>query len=256
MLNFFLKQKPIVIDAFTYKEEVHDLYAPELSSRFVPKWWKDLESTYSMDPSFPQIKHATAKRCIGIIESYKNGFMIPLWSDVAINLTRDNEQRSYRYMFADQVSNAVHHHSIQYGNFIDADRIQHLKLGSPWKLREKSGVKFSLNQPTWNLGNHMADFSVIPGVTDFKYQDSTNIQMMFYYPESNGTKQLLIEAGTPMYHVIPLSDRPIKIVKHLVSKEEWESSGNSAIKFNNSYKVRKTRMDNQESKCPFGRMFK
>lgn len=256
MLTLLFKPKPIIIDAFTFTEEVYELYAPQLSSRFVPQWWKDLEANYVSDITFPQVQHSTAKKCVGIIETYKNGFMIPLWSDLAINLTKDNEQRYYRYMFADHASNAVHHNNIQFENFINPERTQHLKLGSPWKLREKTGVKFSLSQPTWNLGQQLPDFNVIPGVSDFKYQNSTNIQMLFYYPEQDTTKNLLIEAGTPMYHVIPLSDRPVKIVKHLIAKEEWEMMGNAPIKFNNSYKHRKNKMDNQESKCPFHGWFK
>jgi hypothetical protein len=145
---------------------------------------------------------------------------------------------------------------MQYGNFIDTNEIQHLKLVSPWKFKEKSGVMFNLSQPTWHLGNHVRDFCILPGVTDFKYQTATNIQMLGYYPETDGTKQILIEAGTPLYHVTPLSDKKVIIKKHLVTEAEWESMGNSAIKFNNSYKVRKERMDNAESKCPFSRMFK
>jgi hypothetical protein len=182
--------------------------------------------------------------------------MLPLWSDMAINMTTDGDQRSYHYMFADQKTSAVTHNIVQFGDFIDLNKSQHLKLESPWKFSEKSGVKFSLSQPTWNLGKQLTDFNMISGVTDFKYQNSTNLQMLFFYPDSDGTKHTLIEAGTPMYHFLPLSDRPVKIVKHLISKEEWTSMGNAVVKFNNSYKVRKTRTDEQESKCPFHRMFK
>jgi hypothetical protein len=256
MFNFFIRKSTIVIDVYTFIEEVHDLYAPENSSRFVPQWWKELETTYSSRVDFPLIKSTTMKRCVGIIETIKNGFILPLWSDVAINLTKDADQRYYRYHFANQRSVIEHHSSIQYGKFIDTNEIQHLKLVSPWKFKEKTGTMFNLSQPTWHLGTHVKDFCIIPGVTDFKYQNSTNIQMLGYYPETDGTRHILIEAGTPMYHATPLSDKRVVIKKHLISESEWQLMGNAAIKFNNSYKARKDRMDNVESKCPFSRMFK
>jgi len=256
MFNFIIKPSSIVIDTFTYIEEVHDLYAPDLASRFVPKWWKDLATNYQANLQFPQVEFATAKKCIGIIETYKNGFILPLWSDLAINVMSTGDDRRYSYMFADQESTANHHNPEQFGNFVDPSKLQHLKLGSPWKFKEKSGVTFSLNQPTWNLQNHIVDFTIIPGLSDFKYQNSTNIQMLLHYPPSNTTKHLLIEAGTPMYHIIPMSDKKVTIKKHLVSREEWDSMGNALIKFSGSYKARKDKMNDSESKCPFSRMFK
>jgi hypothetical protein len=250
MFNILSRLRPIHIDAFTFNEEVYKFYSPKNSKDYIPNWWKSLPASYTHDANFPQVQFSTMKKCTGVIEIFKSGFIIPLWSDLALTLKNTEGAGSYGYQFADNTSVIEAHPTKQYEGFTDKHTLQHLKLVTPWRLREKTGVKFVCMQPTWSLQNLNSDITILPGISDFKYQDSTNIQMLVRYPTYNLTTSLLINVGTPMVHMIPMSDRPIKITTHLVDRVKYNDMGNSGVTFSGAYLQRKKMIDQQPT-CPF-----
>jgi hypothetical protein len=64
----------------------------------------------------------------------------------------------------------------------------------------------------------------------------------------------LIESGQPMVNIFPLSERKIKIHKHLISHNEIGKLGldSLGISFFGKYNKIKRIMKEKERKCPFG----
>lgn len=243
MLLFFLK-KPLVVDAFCPESYnfAYELAPIDYSHKFYPNWWKTLPTKefdwekMDCDPNM--------KKCNGFLEYYQNGFMIPMWSDVAIKTKGGG---AYEYRFSDQISQITHHGAIQRNNIYD-DYIN-LKINSPWVLKSSKGVKFHYSHPFWN--NEKLDYFGLPGTLDFYYQYTTHINMLCL----NKKAQIMIPFGRPMAHILPLTERKVVLKKHLVTDIEMKKIRTfryNHITFIGKYNLVKKTVIEKEKKCPFG----
>ena len=241
MIDFIFKRKPIHLDCFTASSAVYT-YAPiAKANRFVPDWWKAL-------PREEQIQmgdQPNMRTCTGFIDLYGKGLMLPLWSDLMV----DFDGANYRFQYADQTSTLGQHNPTQAGTFIDGSETRHLKLQSPWLFFCDEDISWHFSQPVWN---HLAakDYCIPPGVVSYKNMHATEINILF---RKQVTKVRLVH-GTPLVHIVPISERPLKISNHLVDANEYERRRllSQAISFKGSHTKRVKIMQGKESKCPFG----
>lgn len=257
MFSFFHRTPKLHVDCFTSDVNVYENTPIVRASKTIPDWWKELD-TYKPDfteeedrPDLPppipfhlrEMSKTTAKDCYAIIEFYKKGLVIESWTDMKL------------------VSNPNHLHYIKsYGTEPERhERRQigrgfpnhhHLKLVSPWLFKEKTGVQFVWVGASWAL--HNTDINVLPGVINFNVNNSTNIN--FVVPKRDA--EYSINLGTPLCHIIPLSEKKLTFKNHLVSREEYNNifTHSPNISFFGWKKVVEIRKRNQEreGKCPFG----
>jgi hypothetical protein len=244
---FFFKKKTIVVDTFTYIGSAYELFRIELAKKSIPEWWKKLPTAIETANAYGlSVDRSTMKSCPGITELYKNGIVIPLWSDLILETNSNNE---IRYQWAhDQSADIAFHAPVQHGNSFN-NHI-HFKIQSPWLIKETSGVNWTWLEPTWNILYEHSNIRVLPGVLNFKYQRDTNINI--FVPKER--QRFELEAGLPLAHLIPLSDKQIEIKHHLISKDEFTRMSNNigSFKFKNSYRTMLKIKEDQEPKCPFG----
>jgi hypothetical protein len=255
MIWIFNKKKKIKIDIFTYDEEALQ-HAPILKAQhYIPEWWKKLPVTSKKYNNikeaeevmiFDKIKNANMKRCFGFVELYKRGFILPSWSDFTFDVNK--EKIAYTYMRGREPS---FHSKDQFeGAFTD---FSHIKLVTPWFIREKSGINFIFKGDVWN--NHNQKFHIVDGIVRYDVLSSTNINMMF--PKLDYPYKTVINFGDPLIHIIPLvpDDVEIEFDMHLRTIEECRNSIDaialtraggppSVIKFLNKTKK-------NSGKCPF-----
>jgi len=258
MFFLFKKNKPVVVDAFTYDAAHAEGYPIVKATQYTPEWWKELpQSLPDFNDGHQLVTHGTMKRCHGFMDLYTRSFILPLWSDVSIELQIQMEQKIWRYKFADMSSEFDIHHESQFKNFIDYRQCQQFKFKPKWRLKETSGVKFLVTQPTWNMGNSIFKFHVLPGVVDFRNQHGIDINTMWQCPNTEGVvESTLLEADTPLAQIIPLTDRSVNIKTHLVSFDEYNKIFGVLGKFKGKYKEREKindRNDAQKKSCPFHR---
>lgn len=247
-MYFFSKRKKIVVDCFTYDQKTFTYFPIEHMYKFFPDWWKNTNPYYTSKDDIVECELPTIKKCNGIIDLYKTGFTLPLWSDLKIETTSDG---TYAYRFVTGSSEIVEHPKSQYPTIYD--RYIHMKINSPWLFGEKSGIKFIINSPKWNhLNNDLNFIDILPGCMDFKYQPATNINI--FLPKADN--KFLLPHNTPLFHIIPLTENDIEIKNHLISKTEWEDKQElmgAHVSFNNIKNNRiKLLKSKEKSKCPFG----
>lgn len=257
---FFFKPKKIVVDAFTFDPITHELFSIRPAIYSIPEWWKQLPNSLDLRVSERlNIKSGTMKGCDGFKSLYKAGFMLPMWSDLVINIQEGTgEVTSDRFdvVFANKLLAAVGsrdiatHDAAQYGNNFPS--LFQTKILSPWLVKQSGNLKWSLIEPTWNLMEHNPEVKVLPGVMDFKHQHQLNINIML---KKSGAHLEFI-AGEPLAQLIPLTDKVVEIKNHLISQNDWATMTNTAsprFKFFNGYKTGKSLRDalETEKKCPF-----
>jgi hypothetical protein len=247
----FFKKSTIVLDCFTHRKEVYE-FAPIKNIRdSIPKWWKNL----------PHLKNANCfetftrnmRSCPGFLRTFDSGFVIPLWSDLQIEIGRENES-NYRWQFSDLKSSASEHPPEQWGDFVDSTKYQHIKLNTPWLLKTKNKCGFMWVGAQWHgIGlDDLDGMHVVNGVDEYYYQHSTTINMLFRRKLEE--KLYHISFGQDLVYGIPLSDKKVIIKTHLISKSEYDNidgSDTNNLFFNRSYYKTRKLID---SKCPRSKM--
>lgn len=248
MFTFFHRTPVIHVDGFTFSPSVYE-YAPLTRAvDAVPEFWKSLpnpDPSYFVDDrgTFRVERHSTLKNCYGFIELYKRGFVLENWSAIAVMV----EKNGYKYYYAD-LDNPQSHPLEQFGNGFNG--FFHLKLISPWLIREKTGVKFHFGPTSWSHEKY--DFVMPPGVLDFKMNHAAHVNILLR-PRPD-PYQFVIEFGEPLAHIIPLTDKKIELKNHLVDQLEYDRLKiHTANSFMGWRKVVKLMDRNeQRGKCPFG----
>jgi len=247
MFTFFHRRNKIVLDCFTSNASAFN-YTPIVKAiKTVPDWWKSLPNpgngTVFIEENEDSGSHKNMKRCYGFIELYKRGFILEHWCDT--NIGTEYDKIGFNYSNGHPPGS---HNSSQYNNsFKD---YWHLKLASPWHIKEKTGVKFMWIGASWSFEDIPA--IVMPGIFDFKYQTATNCNM--FIPKTTERKEFTIKLGQPLMHGIPLSENNIEIKNHLVTEEELKKmqlfSGNFTG-FPYTVSLLKRNEKRNKKKCPF-----
>lgn len=245
-MNFFKYfQKAIVVHCYTANPEVFNFAPIKPAASFIPDWWKQIPKSYARADSIAPLR--TMKHCYGFTALFTKGFVIPMWSDLAVEIGPKGTS-NYRYMYANAYSSALSQDIEQRGTAYPELNFQHLKLEAPWLIKCNDNIDFLQLGVVWNQEDP-SEMTILPGVVNFKYQVASPVNVL--WKRQNNTKNYLLEFGAPLCHYVPLTDRRIKIQTHLVSPEELKRirSVVTPLKFINKYNANK-KMQKQNG-CPF-----
>jgi hypothetical protein len=251
---FFRKNSPIVLNCYTHRQELIDAFPVSHTQKHIPKWWKNLPKTGTSKNG--EIHSPTMRTCTGFVDYYTNGFTIPLWTDLLFTVNEKAKSLSdgVSWQNADDTTRFDVHPAYQRGSYLPEDKYQHLKLLSPWLIECKEDVKFVQTGNTWAFDDP-AEVLIPPAILGYNYQASSHINMFLVY--SQELKKIYIPAGTAMVNIVPMSDRPLVIKHHLLSKQDFESK-ERALNYKPSFlgsvgKMMKFKKEaSTKSKCPFG----
>jgi hypothetical protein len=253
---FFFRKSKIVLDMFTDDSVIHDLTPPLPAVRYYPQWMKDLpvektktskiESTGDLIPT-PAV---TIRACPGIHNYFGNGFIVPLWTDVTVSINPDG---MFSFASAGPDFKIESHWPGQWSGY---DDYTHMKFIVPWLASEKTGIEFMLQKPVWVSNDNPILISKMVnagGIANLRDQHSVHLNCFFEKPPQPVT--FMLKLGTPLVHIIPLTEKRVILKTHLVSKEElrlmWRKK--MANTFTNTMLTRLSLLKSlkDESKCPY-----
>lgn len=234
---FIFKRKKIILDCFTYRESVLNYYPISKASKFLPEWWKNTPKNFEDD----FINLSTIKKCDGIINNFRNGFIMPLWCDLSIGIN----DGLVKWQFADFQTEATSHHTKQWETFVSPKDAFHLKIITPWRFKTKSNINFLTTNPFWN-NELFKNYEIATGAHGFKYNYQSNINMFLNLK----SQRIFINQNTPLVHYYALTDNEVEIKNHLISFDEF-SNITSVFVFQGIVKKTKKILDLKEKKCPF-----
>lgn len=247
---FWFKKKETVLDCFTYSHSTYDYLKIDRAVKFIPDWFKNLESGSFSDPY--NLPFITMKKCSGFLNYFSNSFAVPMWDYVYCRVDKDNVD------IKTNISSIINHSPRQYNGFLD-ETYYHIKIETPWYVESNNKVKFIQTFPAWCYSprHKLGRFIHMPGVVDFYYQRSTNINgFIKKNVEGEDPYVLNFEPGVPIAFYTPLEETKITFKYHLISKEEFNQKSGFVLP-SPGYKrlalVKKLidKRDN-DKKCPFG----
>lgn len=242
----FFKRSVITLDCFTTNPTLYNYYPIQTANNFFPDGWKQLPKYKDIKSNqYPEstlsVPRSTMKKCNGFINLFKSGFIIPMWTDVALEATEDGK---CFYETAANVRISEHGRWQMWEDLYKG--YTNVKFVSPWLIKEKTGVKFLFGGVEYHNTHNVDKFKISSGVVDYKYQHHSNIISFV-----KNTTTVRLELGEPIVHVIPLSEKRLEIKTHLIDQLEWDKLETPLMGFNNNYN-KVTRIEKSRSKCPFG----
>ena len=238
------KNKEIVVHCYTDRPEVYNYFPVVPNKKIIPDWFKNLKAPFFKSPENSQ---TNLKLCPGITNLFKTSFTIPLWSDLFLEIGETNSEY-YRWQYSDRCSDIGLHPPHQHGGHFKTKEYQHLKIISPWQFQCEEDVSFLAIEPFWQF-KELNNISILPGIVEFYSQHNTNINL-FVRRESK-KQDILLNAGSPLYTYVPITERKVRVETHLVSSKKLHnlSKVSYPMKFINHYgaalKLNKAR------KCPY-----
>jgi hypothetical protein len=177
-----------------------------------PKWMSHAREDYkkTLDTNNARFNHIY--QCPGIFEMYKHGFIVPLWSDVIIQT--DSAKKGFGWATA-----IIDHKEEEHRILIDRhdDEVTKvipprpyslpyvIKINSPWNVVAPKGLKF-LMLPISYPDSHEFDNAI--GILDPAVSCEINFQLWWNVKDG----ETVIKAGTPMVHLIPLTEEKYELI--------------------------------------------
>lgn len=200
---FWKKRKTVTVRCYPQFTHIQNLFPIVHTRKMIPDWWKNLPSVIR-DNSGKDI--TTIKSCPGFSELYKRGISLPMWRDTVIKYDKNRILDIELTTFEDISQWFVLHPPEQMGSVFNP--WLHLKIISPWFLETDEPVPFLMIDMAWNRKT-LGDYSIPPGMLEFKYQHATHINMFLEPTEEY--KEIKFQAGTPLIQLIPLTDVDLEL---------------------------------------------
>lgn len=247
MFSIFNKRNKVIVDCFTYDRSSFELTPIIQSYKAMPTWWKELEN-YGIGNSLKSNNdEKNMKKCYGFTELYKKSLTLECWTDINIKVLPNNE--GYRYYIATDLPPEDHPRR-QYGTLYEND--YHIKLLSPWRIHEKTGIKFAFMPAVWEL-DKLRNITILSGIIEFQMNLETNVNMFLRQPEKDAY-EMTINLGQPLVQIIPLTEKDIELKTHLVNLKEFEKMNSVFRSFRGHREVLRLKKRNEnrkDKKCPF-----
>ena len=262
---FWFKKKKIILDCFTDNRFAYEYCKIAPAIHYYPEWYEDLPAFITpkkIMQNTPSLRH-----CVGFTELYKKSFIIPYWTTSTILVDKVN--KTIRTKSIDQDTLFSDHDLNQINGFCNQPAnnttVGHLKFLSPWWIKSNKFVQFTWHNCTWGM-DKLYDLLALPAVIDFKYNRSTEINMVLDFNTAKDT--MMYEPGTPLVMLTPLTDESIEIRTHYVNDSKINISRLRTFQLDpltdnrrKLYQLKKkfinkvdkiNEIEENDKKCPFG----
>ena len=138
--------------------------------------------------------------CYSMVEMQKKSLTFKCWSDMTINVSKDGLH------FTTDAKVEGENHTVQ-GKSLSYDKnFEIFKIQPPFVIRCREPIQFVFCNTPFNF----VDLKLPTGITNFYHQTNCNI---FFYYSLNQEKTIELNFDDPLAHLVPLTDRRIKL-KH------------------------------------------
>lgn len=207
-----------------------DLEEPKPASKFIPEWYKQMESYIGgiKKPDGQAGTTGTIKRCMPVFDAINIGYIITLPADVYVS-QKDN-QPFYEWVNLGLVQfhpiNQAPNHPNRNGH-----ENSYPKWINPWAIKTPKGYSTLFVQPF----HRDSPFTILPGIVD---TDIYTAPVNFPFVLNDITFEGLIPKGTPIAQIIPFKREnwKMKIGKEKDIVEQAKVTNKLRLVFFDSYK--------------------
>lgn len=244
-INFYCDEK--------YQNRVPE---PIESSKSFPEWFSELPlvpkkyATNGNDVYSLRVdeSHMNVKKCLGIQDFLKTGYLIPAWADFVF---REDENGSLYVNWVENLyddTNYNAHGESQYYTMPNKPIYGHFgKVNTPWIVKTDPGVSCLITHPVWHNNKSFTSATAvfhtdvsplnIPWFFEWNYKIETKMDV-----ENLDVKNQVVSKGEPIVMVIPFYRKKFSSEISYVSEKVFENMSKSQKYLTH---------DGVASKCPY-----
>ena len=188
----------------------------------------------------PNIDKSTVRRCPGIIDFFKLGYVVPLWCDLYINIKEDGTfnwrtpHKRFYFEWHQQWQFKVHlNKEVQQGIKVV------LKAYCPWFAKTPKNVSLLQLPMSYHYDSR---FSLLPGIIRTDVHHFINQQLVIH-----NEGEILIPKGTPLGMYVPIRRENYNLIVRQETKEDYKRLKRSSYllksKFLGGYRSIKKHLD-------------
>ena len=215
---------------FTNTSSFKDMEPPQLASKLIPEWYKNMPSYIGgekkVDITMGQTL-ATSKRCMPVFDAITAGYIIKSPADVQVSL-KDGLQYFEWANFS-----LIDFHPIDQAPGHPAQKANHAypKWKNYWSVKTPKGYSTLFVQPM----HRESIFTILPGIVD---TDNYYVPVNFPFVVNDPNFEGIIPKGTPIAQVIPFKRESwkMKFGGEKVFKEQENQLTHNLTLFFDKYK--------------------
>lgn len=212
-----------------------DKVHPPVPARAVlPDWFTRMSAylegrkIYDVNDDRPRM---SVRACPGIGDLMGLGWVIPAWTDYALDLSADGEEFTWQVPNP-RFSLKTHPAEQLAGMPLDDDVLPlAVKLVNPWYVRTPPGWSCLVVAPFYHPEPR---FTVLPGVVDTDTYHGCNVNTLW----KRFTGSVVLEAATPLVQLIPFRRQELELEVRAGRPEDQLLVAEHDLRFNNSLKLR------------------
>jgi len=218
---------------------------PIQASKYFPKWFSKLpldnpKLKYKQNPenSYELVERKNdlnVKKCLGIQDFLKTGYIIPSWADFIFRET-DSGALFINWMenYYDETSYQPHPDQ-QYQTMQNKPIYGHFgKIFTPWCIKTDPGVSCLITHPVWHRNK---SFTTASGVW---HTDNCPMQIAWFFEwnykiqsgmdlESMSIENQIVGKGEPLVLIVPFYRKNYTSKVDYISSEKWNTLYNSQV---------------------------
>ena len=195
------------------------------ANKFFPEWFKKMPRWVEEGNPFDK---GTFKNCPGIVDFYKDAFVIPLWADFYLNVS----EKDFGWKCSNEDFTMSLHYKEQFLDHtpknVKKDVMVVAKTDCPWRVKTSKGWGM-LQLPMFYDFNE--DFECLPGLTYTEWSHQINQQLLL---KKKG--EFLLKKGTPIAMYKPVKLDKINYTVKDEDDEKFIESYKSNLKFQSKFK--------------------
>jgi len=221
IMEMQFKARKHLFDAITNK--------PIPASKMVPDWYRKMP-THSGDhfqnkekldkySNFGQLRGGmTMKKCLPVRDMLTAGYIIPLWSDIAVDFDDRNDILQFNWSYTESLIET--HDKFQIKNspiekMAKSDLL--FKLMNPWHIYTPPGYSSLIITPSYQEDSPM---KILPGIVDTDEYHEVNFPFEYTGPIGKNT----IKMDTPIAQIIPFKREEWVISNEILDEEEFQTN--------------------------------
>jgi len=214
VVKLFNKNNDCVIKFVGMVKGIKDIeeLRPKPASKFLPDWWKNI-------PQQSLFGNPTIKKCPGVHDFLKHGYILPMWANVKIitnesSIGYEVEENKYGLDFLPWTEHP-NDQLLNYGNFnSNGQKITHvLNMQTPWRIITPPGYSTMVLPLNYEFNEN---FTVMSGIFDTDIFHTTNVPT-FIHTEKGSFD---IKMGNPLLMYVPFKRIKNKVEFYGVEDKE------------------------------------
>jgi len=137
--------------------------------------------------------------CYSMIEMQKQSIVVRCWQDWSIMFDKD----TCNFQYPDP--NHFRWESQPAKSFCEEQKINIVKVTPPIFFKTKEPVNFAVMPSPFKY----TDFNITSGIVSYDIQNGA--ACFIYLPQIDYTRTVVFKLGDPLYHLVPLTERKVKL---------------------------------------------